>query len=146
MTDLPFQDGAFLRAYACRDQKMPISPFLFIKCLVGNFFHFSTCHWVHSTHICMKATSLLVIGNWNNPSLFLRLWSINWPAVLKRWNKTTESFDKKIKTIYKFIKILTYFPNSIKMYWRITYVTHHEKPSMHTIIYCDILIAAQIVK
>ena len=58
---LPFQDGAFLTKYACRDKKMPVSPFLFIKWLVGIVSHFSNSQWVYWTHICIKMISLLAI-------------------------------------------------------------------------------------
>ena len=75
-----FQNCAFLRAYACKDQKMPVSPFLFIKCLVGIVSLFSNSQW----DICIKATSLLAIVIEIILSCPLRLWLINWSAVLKR--------------------------------------------------------------
>ena len=63
---------------------MPKSPFLFIKSLVGIVCLFSSTQWVDLTYICNKATSLLAIVIEIILSCLLRLWSINWPAVLKR--------------------------------------------------------------
>ena len=43
---MPFQDDAFLRVDACSDKKLPISPFLFIKYLVGTVSLFSNSQWM----------------------------------------------------------------------------------------------------
>ena len=79
-----FQNCAFLRAYACRERKMPIFPFLLIKCSIGIVSLFSNSQWVDLTHICIKATSLLAIVIEIIHSCPLLLWSINQLAILKR--------------------------------------------------------------
>ena len=79
-----------MRAYAYRDQKMPISPFLLIQCLVGIVFLFSNSQRVDLTHICIKVTSLLAI-----------LIEIIFPCPLSLVDKSTDR-PQKVKQILSY--------------------------------------------
>ena len=67
-------------------KKMPMSPFLFTKHLVEILSLFGNSQWVDLTHICIKVNSLLAILIEITFPCPLCLWSINRPAVLKRYH------------------------------------------------------------
>ena len=73
-------------------KKKPISAFLFIKSSVGIVSIFSNSQRMDLTHIWIKVTSLLAYLIEIILNCPLRLWSINWPVILKRLNQKIQKF------------------------------------------------------